>query len=140
MHGAAHWNAISTWTSGGTVVLQDHPEHLDAADILRTIGRERVGALNIVGDAFARPLLEELRAGDYDMSSLRHVVSGGAVLSSSIKRELTDLVPGLNIVDIVGSSESGRQGVGTGTTTGVVRAVGDGVRAQRRSHSQLGSG
>ncbi len=122
MHGAAHWNAISTWTSGGTVVLQDHPEHLDAADILRTVERERVGALNIVGDAFARPLLEELRTGKYDVSSLRHVVSGGAVLSSSIKRELTALVPGLTIVDIVGSSESGRQGVGTGTTTGTFEA------------------
>ena len=43
MHGAAHWNAISTWTSGGTVVIQDNPAHLDAADILRTIERERVG-------------------------------------------------------------------------------------------------
>jgi fatty-acyl-CoA synthase len=110
MHGAAHWNAISTWTSGGTVVIQHHPEHLDAADILRTIERERVGALNIVGDAFARPLLEELRSGVYDVSSLRHIVSGGAVLSSSIKRELAERIPGVNIVDIVGSSESGRQG------------------------------
>jgi acyl-CoA synthetase (AMP-forming)/AMP-acid ligase II len=118
MHGAAHWNAISTWTSGGTVVIQDHPEHLDAADILRTIERERVGALNIVGDAFARPLLEELRTGTYDVSSLRHIVSGGAVLSSSIKQALTELIPGLTVVDIVGSSESGRQGVGTGTSTG----------------------
>jgi 3-oxocholest-4-en-26-oate---CoA ligase len=118
MHGAAHWNAISTWTSGGTVVIQHNPAHLDAADILRTIERERVGAPNIVGDAFARPLVEELRTGGFDMSSLRHIVSGGAVLSSSIKRELTELVPDLNIVDIVGSSESGRQGVGTGTNTG----------------------
>jgi acyl-CoA synthetase (AMP-forming)/AMP-acid ligase II len=118
MHGAAHWNAISTWTSGGTVVIQDNPQHLDAADILRTIERERVDALNIVGDAFARPLLEELRSGSYDVSSLRHIVSGGAVLSSSIKRALTELIPGLTVVDIVGSSESGRQGVGTGTSTG----------------------
>jgi len=118
MHGAAHWNAISTWTSGGTVVIQHNPQHLDAADILRTIEREHVTALNIVGDAFARPLLEELGTGSYDVSSLHHIVSGGAVLSSSIKRELTELVPGLNIIDIVGSSESGRQGVGTGTNTG----------------------
>jgi fatty-acyl-CoA synthase len=118
MHGAAHWNAISTWTSGGTVVLQDHPERLDAADILRTIEREQVNSLNIVGDAFARPLLEELRAGSYDLSSLRHIVSGGAVLSGAVKRELAALVPGIAIIDIVGSSESGRQGVGTGTGTG----------------------
>jgi fatty-acyl-CoA synthase len=121
MHGAAHWNAISTWTSGGTVVLQDEPRHLDAADILRTVEREQVSALNIVGDAFARPLLEELRSGEYDISCLRYIISGGAVFSSSVKRDLTKLVPGLTIVDIVGSSESGRQGVGTGTTTGAFR-------------------
>jgi acyl-CoA synthetase (AMP-forming)/AMP-acid ligase II len=118
MHGAAHWNAISTWTSGGTVVLQGEPRHLDAVDILRTVEREQVSALNIVGDAFARPLLEELRTGQYDISHLRHIISGGAVFSSSVKHELTELVPGLTIVDIVGSSEAGRQAVGTGTSTG----------------------
>ena len=118
MHGAAHWNAISCWTSGGTIVLQDNPQHLDADDILSTIERERVTALNIVGDAFALPIVDALRKGTYDVSSLRHVISGGAVLSSATKRALTELVPGLGIIDIVGSSESGRQGVGTGTTTG----------------------
>ncbi len=40
------------------------------------------------------------------------------MLSAANKRALVDHVPGLNIVDIVGSSESGRQGVGTGTSTG----------------------
>jgi fatty-acyl-CoA synthase len=118
MHGAAHWNAISTWTSGGTVVLQDEPRHLDAIDILSTIERERVSALNIVGDAFARPLVEELRNGSYDISCLRHIISGGAVFSSSVKQELTELVPDLTIVDIVGSSEAGRQASSTGTGTG----------------------
>ncbi len=118
MHGAAHWNAISCWTSGGTIVMQDNPQHLDADDILSTIERERVTALNIVGDAFALPLVDALRKGSYDVSSLRHVVSGGAVLSSTTKRALVELIPRLGIVDIVGSSESGRQGVGTGTATG----------------------
>src|SRR4051794_6581301 len=118
MHGAAHWNAISTWTSGGTVVMQDDPQHLDAADILRTIERERVGSLNIVGDAFARPLLEELRTDRYDVSCLRHLVSGGGGASRSLNPGLEERVPGLTIVDIVGSSESGRQGVGTGIDTG----------------------
>jgi len=118
MHGAAHWNAISTWTSGGTVVIQHDPRHLDASDILRTIERERCDSLNIVGDAFARPLLDELRRGRYDVSCLRYVVSGGAALSSASKQELMARIPGLRIVDIVGSSESGRQGIGTGTATG----------------------
>lgn len=114
MHGAAHWNAISTWMGGGTVVIQSEPGRLDARDILSTIERERVTSLNIVGDAFARPLLEELRSHHYDLSSLRHVVSGGAVLSGAVKRELQAAVPGLQIVDIVGGSESGRQAMATG--------------------------
>src|SRR3954453_14628854 len=71
MHGAAHWNAISTWTSGGTVVLQDRPERLGADDILSTVARERCSSLNIVGDAFALPLVDALRARSYDLASLR---------------------------------------------------------------------
>ncbi|MEN9505461.1 MAG: hypothetical protein RI958_1387 [Actinomycetota bacterium] len=114
MHGAAHWNAISTWMGGGTVVIQSDPGRLDARDILATIERERVTSLNIVGDAFARPLLEELRHHHYDLSSLRHVVSGGAVLSGAVKRELESRIAGLQIVDIVGGSESGRQAMATG--------------------------
>ena len=102
MHGAAHWNAISTWMGGGTVVMQAEPGRLDARDILSTIERENVTSLNIVGDAFARPLLEELRHQRYELSSLRHVVSGGAVLSGAVKRELQAAVPGLQIVDIMG--------------------------------------
>jgi fatty-acyl-CoA synthase len=29
MHGAAHWNALSAWISGGAVVVQDDPGRLD---------------------------------------------------------------------------------------------------------------
>ena len=36
MHGAAHWNAISAWISGGTVVMQEHTDRLDPADVLDT--------------------------------------------------------------------------------------------------------
>ena len=61
MHGAAHWNALSCLLAGGTVVIQDDTEHLDPADVLDTCEREQVGSLLIVGDAFARPLLDELR-------------------------------------------------------------------------------
>lgn len=111
MHGAAHWNAISAWISGGTVVVQDDPTRLDPADVLATCERERVSALQIVGDPFARPLLDELDAHDYDLSDLRFLLSGGAVLSPPIKRRLVERIPGLRIVDVLGSSETGRQAV-----------------------------
>jgi len=111
MHGAAHWNALSAWLAGGTVVIQDDPVHLDPADLLRTVARESVTSLLIVGDAFARPLVDELRRGEHDVSGLRFLLTGGAVLSAAVKAELLELVPQLRIVDVLGSSETGRQGV-----------------------------
>jgi 3-oxocholest-4-en-26-oate---CoA ligase len=114
MHGAAHWNALSCLAGGGTVVFPAHGEHLDAHDILDTLAEERCTSLNIVGDAFAVPLLEVQDASPRDLSSLRHVVSGGAVLSPTTKARWAAAVPGVRIVDIVGSSESGRQGIARG--------------------------
>jgi acyl-CoA synthetase (AMP-forming)/AMP-acid ligase II len=111
MHGAAHWNALSAWTSGGAVVMQDDVTRLDSADVLRTCEREQVTALQIVGDPFARPLLDALDAGAYDLGALRFLLSGGAVLSPATKRRLVERLPGLRIVDVLGSSESGRQAV-----------------------------
>ena len=73
MHGAAHWVAFNMWFVGGTIVVQSHPDRLDPADIWSTVARERVSALTIVGDAFGRPLADELRRG-----ALRRVVAAPA--------------------------------------------------------------
>ena len=118
MHGAAHWNALSAWASGGTVVVQSIVDRLDAADIWRTCQDERVTALQIVGDAFARPLLDELRTGPaYDLGSLRHLLTGGAVLSPANKAAFAELIPGITIVDVLGSSEAGRQAMQQGVSS-----------------------
>ncbi len=101
------------WTTGGTVVVQDHPARLDPHDVLDTVERERATSLLIVGDAFARPLVDALRARDHDASSLRHLLTGGATLSAHVKEDLLELLPDLRIVDVLGSSETGRQGVQT---------------------------
>ena len=61
----------STWLTGGdTVVIQDDVDRFDAADVLRRGGTRAGRPLPIVGDAFARPLLDELERGDYDLSAL----------------------------------------------------------------------
>jgi fatty-acyl-CoA synthase len=117
MHGAAHWNAISAWVAGGAVVLPADPSRADPADLLATCAREGVSTLQIVGDAFARPLLDELtRAATsgqpYDLSELRFLLSGGATLSVPVKAALVEAIPGLRIIDVLGSSEAGRQAVG----------------------------
>jgi fatty-acyl-CoA synthase len=115
MHGAAQWFAWNAWLGGGTVVIQDDVHHVDPSDVLAAMQRERVSSLQIVGDAFARPLIDRLRSGDIEVPTLRFLVSGGAVLSASSKSELLKLLPDVRIIDIVGSSESGRQGVQTST-------------------------
>jgi fatty-acyl-CoA synthase len=110
MHAAAHWSAFIILHQGGTVCIQENVQRLDPADIWRTVERERVASLSIVGDAFARPLLDELRARRYDLSSLRVLGSGGAILSPQLKQAFLELLPELMLFDGFGASETGAQG------------------------------
>ena len=110
MHGAAHWAAFNIWHAGGTVVVQSGVEHLDPDDVWSTVEAEKVNALTIVGDAFARPLIDQLQQKEYALGSLSIVTSGGAIFSASLKQQLLDLLPGVRIFDLLGSSESGAQG------------------------------
>ncbi|MEM8619005.1 MAG: acyl-CoA synthetase [Actinomycetota bacterium] len=114
MHGAGHWMSFRAWLGGGTVFVQSHPERLVPNDIWSLVEREALNFLLIVGDAFARPLLDELdRArGDgrpYDLGSLNVILSGGAALSEPLKRQFLEHLPTVLIVDGLGSSEAGGQ-------------------------------
>jgi acyl-CoA synthetase (AMP-forming)/AMP-acid ligase II len=122
MHGAGHWMSFRTWNMGGTVFVQDNPERLDPVDVWGLIEREQLNFLLIVGDAFARPLLDELDRHDYDLSSLTVILSGGAPLSANLKEEFIRHLPTTMIVDGLGSSEAGGQvshvSAGANPTTG----------------------
>ena len=48
-------------------------------------------------------------AGDYDLSGLLALVSGGAALSSSLKDRFLEIAPHAVVLDAVGSSETGAQ-------------------------------
>lgn len=109
MHGAAQWVAFNAWHTGGTVVLPWHPETLDADDIWSTAERERVASLTIIGDAFARPLADQLDRKRYDLSSLRIITTGGALTSVIAKQRLLAQLPAARIIDALGASESGSQ-------------------------------
>ncbi len=109
MHGAAHWAALTMWHVGGTVIVQSDTTHLDPHDIWATVERERVQQMTLVGDAFARPLLQALGERSYDLSSLRTITSGGAILTAATKDALLEAIPGARILDVLGSSESGQQ-------------------------------
>jgi len=110
MHGAAHWMAFTALHQGGTVVVQHHPDHLDPDDIWSTIEREKVVFLTIVGDAFGRPLLDQLDKKTYDLSTFRTLLSGGAILTAALKSSFFDKIPHLMIIDGFGASETGGQG------------------------------
>ena len=88
MHGAGHWVALGTWNAGGTIFVPSIPERLDADDIWSMVEAEKIDFLLIVGDAFARPLIDQLKSRSYDISSLTVVISGGAALSAHYKTEL----------------------------------------------------
>jgi fatty-acyl-CoA synthase len=123
MHGAAHWASFNGFHSGNTVVFQSVTDRLDPHDVLETVERERIQAVLIVGDAFARPIIDQLRKHTYDLSGLFALISGGAALNASLKKELLELLPKLTIIDAVGSSETGSQASNvstqaSGATTG----------------------
>jgi fatty-acyl-CoA synthase len=109
MHGAAHWASFNMWHVGGTVIVQSDGSRLDAHDVWSTIEREKANHLLIVGDAFARPLLDQLGRQDYDLSSLVLMSSGGAILTAALKDEFLEHLPQLRVMDALGSSESGAQ-------------------------------
>jgi fatty-acyl-CoA synthase len=110
MHGAAQWVSFGAMNTSGTVVLQGRPERLDPEDVWGLIEREKCNSLTIVGDAFARPLLEELTRKTYDLSSLFVIGSGGAILSPHNKEAFLKHVPNGLVIDGFGASETGAQG------------------------------
>jgi acyl-CoA synthetase (AMP-forming)/AMP-acid ligase II len=109
MHGAAHWMALNALANGNTIVLPRNASTFDAADVCDTIDREKVNIMLIVGDAFGRPLLDELARSSHQLSTLVLIISGGAALSAPVKAGLLDRLPGAAIMDGLGSSETGTQ-------------------------------
>ena len=112
MHGTAHWMGFSALFTGGTVVIPiEH--HLDPLALWRLVERDQANFMVIVGDAFARPMLDALNSDEgrgIDVSPLRVLLSGGAILSPTLKRELVDRLPDVLVVDGYGASETGGQG------------------------------
>jgi acyl-CoA synthetase (AMP-forming)/AMP-acid ligase II len=112
MHGTAHWMAFSVLFGGGTVVISPD-RRLEPTRLWTLIADESVRFLVIVGDAFARPLVDALQADAQlveRLGGLSVLLSGGAILSPAVKRALAELLPATLIVDGYGASETGGQG------------------------------
>lgn len=138
MHAAAQWTAFSGFLSGKTVVVHDDAAPFSARTILETAASERVTLMSIVGDAYARPLIEELRSGRYDLSSLRRLGTGGAMTSAASKHALLELLPHVTVVDGYGASETGGMAFGASVrareAAGLRLSPGGAVLSADRSH------
>jgi acyl-CoA synthetase (AMP-forming)/AMP-acid ligase II len=119
IHGAAQWSVMMAITSGQTLVFPTVVNHLDADEVVRTIEREQVVSVTVVGDAMARPLLAAIEKGIADVSTLAVVANGGALLTPYVKERLVDALPNAMVLDGVGSSETGAQ-MSHLSTTGAV--------------------
>ncbi|WP_420466428.1 AMP-binding protein [Panacagrimonas sp.] len=104
MHGTGWLTAMNTLTAGDAVIFLEGTR-FDAAEVWRTVEREKVCTIIIVGDAFAVPLLEELERHPYDTASMLMMNSSGVVWSPKVKQGLLKKIPQLIIVDSLGASD-----------------------------------
>lgn len=112
MHAAGMWTAFSAIMAGTPVVMYDTGKKLDPRTVLETAQREKVGLMTMVGDAYAAPLVAELRRGSYDLSSLYAIGTGGAATNPKYQRALVELIPQVTVINGYGSSETGNMGFG----------------------------
>lgn len=112
MHAAGMWTAFSAIMAGTPVVMYDTGKKLDPRTVLETAQREKVGLMTMVGDAYAAPLVTELRRGSYDLSSLYAIGTGGAATNPKYQRALVELIPQVTVINGYGSSETGNMGFG----------------------------
>ncbi|OKJ29801.1 acyl-CoA synthetase [Streptomyces sp. CB01580] len=112
MHGTSTLTAFIAFDFGQRVVV--HRKFVPQ-EVLRTIEKEKVTSVSLVGDAMLRPLIDALRGPlrGTDCSSLFSVSSSGAIMSDSVRAEFQELVPTAMLLNNFGSSESGFNGTAT---------------------------
>lgn len=115
MHGASWWYACIQLLAGNKLVLNPH-RSFDGEKVWEIVAKEKVNAVQIVGDAMAIPLLDALKAnpGRWDLSAVFNIGSGGAVFSDTKQEEFKKFFPNVFITNAFGSSESGQMGMDSG--------------------------
>ncbi|MFZ4668069.1 MAG: AMP-binding protein [Microthrixaceae bacterium] len=131
MHGTGWFTGMLYLTGAGSVVtLTDRS--MDWTELLETIAAERVSALTIVGDAFAKPMLSLLDSDPdrWDISSVFIISSSGVMWSEASKQGLLRHNPNMMLIDSFSSSEA----------IGMGQSVSTGGAAEKTAHFSLGAG
>jgi len=130
MHGTGWYTANLYLSGAGSVVLLED-RHFDVEELITTIEREKVAALTIVGDAFAKPIVRALDAEPdrWDISSLVLITSSGVMWSTAAKQGLLRHNPNMFLVDSFSSSEA----IGLGSSVSFAGAE------EKTAHFSLGS-
>ncbi|MFF3419006.1 acyl-CoA synthetase [Streptomyces sp. NPDC002698] len=112
MHGTSTLTAFIGFNFGQRVVLH---RKFSPEDVLRTIEKEKVTSVSLVGDAMLRPLIDALNGPlkGTDCSALFSVSSSGAIMSDTVREQFQALVPNVMLLNNFGSSESGFNGTAT---------------------------
>ncbi|MCC5887937.1 MAG: acyl-CoA synthetase [Gammaproteobacteria bacterium] len=124
MHGTGLLTSIACLAGGGSVVLLEQPS-FDPVECLEAVERWQVNGLAIVGDAFAKPLLNALDAapGRYDLTSLVSIISSGVMWSMEVKQGLLKHHGAMVLTDSFGASEAVGFGRSDTTVDGTVETA-----------------
>tara|TARA_R110002073_G_scaffold196864_3_gene355989 strand:- start:625 stop:1557 length:933 start_codon:yes stop_codon:yes gene_type:complete len=107
MHGTGLLSGVGAIAGGGTVITLTS-KSFEAELALSLIDKHKVSTISIVGDAFARPLVEFLDAnpGKYDISSVAAITSSGVMWTREVKAGLLRHNENLLLADGFSSSEA----------------------------------
>ncbi|MEU9896119.1 acyl-CoA synthetase [Streptomyces phaeochromogenes] len=112
MHGTSTLTAFIGFNFGQRIVI--HRKFVPE-EVLRTIAKEKVTSMSLVGDAMLRPLIDALNGPmkGTDTSSMFSVSSSGAIMSETVRAQFQALIPNVMLLNNFGSSESGFNGTAT---------------------------
>jgi fatty-acyl-CoA synthase len=124
MHGTGLLSAMGAHLAGGCVITLTH-QSFDPVEMLVAIDKHRPDGLVIVGDSFAKPLLNALNADPerYDCTSVVNVLSSGVMWSVEVKRGLLKYMPNAVMQDGFSSSEAIGMGASLMTKDGEIQTA-----------------
>ena len=118
MHGTGMWlGAFLPLLLGGTAITTSNLG-FDSDQLWAQVQNKKATNIVIVGDAFAKPMLDALNRGvsdgsAYDISSVQVIISSGVMWSAEVKQGLLEHHD-MKLMDTMGSTEGG---MGASVTT-----------------------